>query len=216
MRLVLCEHICNMRIVASRLREIQWQEHEPRLRLHIFEGAENDLQSFDLVEHTIVQALDSARMLSDENRKLWSLAVLNERDAAGLIWVSGYDYRSTPTHASEWRLRKEMQDRYLSAMSQRGEEPRLPDGLRVIRLMPEWSVELPLWESFTDSYLISPGEVSIAQKLECELTEWNRDWQSYGFENERPKSWFDRGWQLHEQLQIQLAETAEVRPDFAL
>lgn len=197
------------------------QGSSPRFRLFAYVGADSSHEVHDLVACSIEQALDAAYRLSGGDARLWSLALVPDRaeepeDARrGLTWLSGFDAHRRPANPAEWRLRGQMQDRYLRARSQRGEAPLLPNGLRVIRMFPEWCVGLPLWESFTDSYPVRPGELPISRALEGELEVWNREWESHGLDATRSPAWFERGWELYEEVQRALANIAEVRPDLA-
>ena len=47
--------------------------------------------------------------------------------------------------------------------------PRLDDGRRLIRVFPEYVIDLPLWENFTDHYLIERGMLPLAADLESAL-----------------------------------------------
>lgn len=200
-----------------------WREQEssPRFRLFVHDGAESADDVHDLVDCSVEQALNAASQLSAGDARLWSLALVPDRAEEpedvrrGLTWLSGFDAHRRPANPVEWRLRGQMQDRYLRARSQRGETPILPNGLRVIRMFPEWCVALPLWESFTNSYPVRQGELPIARALEDELEVWNREWESSGLDAGRPRAWFERGWELYEEVQRALANVAEVRPDFA-
>lgn len=204
------------RIVPTAVPAPQWERHDPRLRLHLYDGPTNELSVYDMVESSVEEAQESARMASDGDARLWSLAMVHESSSIGVIWLSGCDYRRAPGSPIEWRLRGQMQDRYLAARSQCDEPVVLPDGLRVIRLFPEWGVDLPLWESFADrGYPFEPGALPIDAALERQLSDWNREWESFGFEAPRPKAWFERGWELHARLQGTLADIAEVRPVFS-
>lgn len=192
-----------------------FDRHDPTFRVFVYEGTTNAVTVHAITDCSVEQALEAAEMLSRRNELLWSLAVVLEAQGPGLNWISGTDYRDRPgRNASRWRLRRQMQDRYLSARSMRGEPLLLPDGLRRIRMFPEWTGGLSLWESFSDHYPCEPGELPIPQELEQRLIEWNLEWESYGLDAERPESWTDRGWTLYERLQLALAGCAEVSPDF--
>lgn len=102
-------------------RDATWDRDDPRFRVLVFKGADNAVTAIDLVEATIDDALDSARALSNRDEALWSLALVDDdsRGARGLIWLSGMDYNDTPITARQWRLRRQMQDRYLMAKTRR-------------------------------------------------------------------------------------------------
>jgi hypothetical protein len=94
--------------------------------------------------------------------------------------------------------------------------PRLADGRRLIRVFPEWGTELPLWESFTDHYLVERGMFPISDALLDALAEWNAQWQN------RPEDarlaheehWLATGRSLVRQLRTELHGIAEIRAEF--
>ena len=204
-----------MRFVPTRSHRSVGDQYNPRLRVHIYAGADDELCVHDLVDASIEEALETARMLSEDDARLWSLALVCDSADPVLIWLSGGDHRKPPGDADEWRRRAQMQDRYLMARSLRDEQVLLPNGLRAVSMFPEWMVRLPLWERFGDSYPVERGELPISGALEQDLIEWSREWESYGIHEDRPPAWFERGWKLHERLQQELAGIAEVRPQFA-
>lgn len=211
-----------MRIEASDHRDSAWERHETHFRVFLFEGADSAVTTFDIVEATVEQALEAARMLSEDNAKLWSLALVHDEIAdgdagpRGLVWLSGLDYHDQPETAHQWHLRGQMQNRYLSAAAQRGDAPLLPNGLRVIRLFPEWAGGLPLWESFTDHYRISPEHLDLSDHLSTALGEWNHHWLDRDETHPLPDAaaWRAEGWALYKLLQTELDGIAEVRPEF--
>lgn len=58
------------------------------------------------------------------------------------------------------------------ARSRRGEPPVLPDGRRVIRMFSGWASS-PLWESFTDDYVVDPRSLGISDDLTRDLLAWD-------------------------------------------
>ncbi len=124
------------------------------------------------------------------------------------------DYRERPGTAMQWRQRKQMQDRYLGAKNLRGESPRLPNGLKRIRMFPEWGARIPPWGDLPDPYPAGRGEISIGDDLEAALTEWSLEWESSGFVSGHPESWRERGWELYERVQACCREVVEVLPLF--
>lgn len=104
------------------------------------------------------------------------------------------------------------QDRHLQSTT----PPRLPDGRRLIRVFPEWGTELPLWESFTDHYLVERDMFPISDALLDALAEWNAHWQN------RPEDapladeeqWLATGRSLVRQLRTELHGIAEIRAEF--
>ena len=143
----------------------------------------------------------------------------------GLVWLSGNDYNWPPDprwdSAKYWRARGAMQSRYLMARAQAGEPVVLPSGERSIRMFPEWSVDLPLWESFTDNYPVARGALLLSADLEDDLAAWNERWQSIADPDASPEtttaewtSWEDEGRLLLGRLRTALAGIAEVRPEF--
>lgn len=184
-------------------------------RLFIYEGAASTAGAYAISNCSVEEALEAAGMLSRRNTLLWSLAVVSDAAVGALNWLSGTDYNRCPQRSGvRWRLRRQMQDRYLRAQVKRGEAAVLPNGLRRIRMFPEWTGGLSLWESFSDHYPYGEGVLPIPRELEQELVEWNRDWEAHGLDAERPVSWSDEGWRLYERLQAALAGYAEVSPEF--
>jgi hypothetical protein len=107
-----------------------------------------------------------------------------------------------------------MQDRYLSARSLRNEPVVLPNGLRVVRMFPEWGVAWPLWESFTDDYPMDASALGLSEALVTDLAAWNSRWDDRDLDDPLPAGWRDDGWALYRRLQAELDGVAEVRPDF--
>lgn len=186
----------------------------PAFRLHVYDGPESATTVIDITESTLDQALEAARTFSHDDEKLWSLELVVGPPGSGLIWLSGCDYHRLPGSASDWRQRKEMQDRYLSARSRRGLAPVLPNGLRVIRLFPEWAEIHPLWESFTDNYPTTGAALGLSTGLSDALYAWNSAWSDRDLDSDLPEGWEDHGWELYTALQSELDGVAEVRPEF--
>ncbi len=132
----------------------------------------------------------------------------------GLIWLSGMDYNDPPGSAQEWKRRRQMQDRYLRAAHRRGEPAVLPNGLRVIRVFPEWVSGWPLWEDFTDGYRLTGPDLSLTPELSADLLDWNEAWLMRQEEDPLPAGWKERGLLLVRQLQDELSGVAEIRPEF--
>lgn len=197
-------------------RDMMFKRHDTRYRLFLYEGPENAVSVYEISECSVEGALEAAEMMSRGDELLWSLAVVVESPGPGLIWVSGNDYNAgSQRDIKELQHRWRMQNRYLRAKLRRGEQPLLPNGLRCIRMFPEWSVDLPLWESFSEHYPCEPGELPIPTDLEQALMDWNREWQSHAESGSLPISWAENGWGLHRRLQTVLNGFAEVRPEFA-
>ncbi|MET0886506.1 MAG: hypothetical protein ABWX92_08655, partial [Mycetocola sp.] len=135
-----------MRAIEVDERDATWERDDPRFRVYVFKGAGNAVTTLDILDATIEEALETAITLSHGDQHLWSLALVEQdpRGMRGLIWLSGMDYNDPPGTASEWRHRQQMQDRYLAARHRAGEAPLLPNGLRVIRVFPEWVGGWPL------------------------------------------------------------------------
>ena len=102
-----------------------------------------------------------------------------------------------------------------------GEPVLLPTGERSIRFFPEFGVDLPLWESFTDNYPVERSALPLPLELEDALAAWNARWDDLvGSNNLSTAS--DHGWEgwridgleLLSRLRTALAGTAEVRPEF--
>ncbi len=207
-------------------RDSSWESDSAVFRIYVFEGAANAVSTFDVVDATVEEALEAARVQSDDNRRLWSLALVHNdgRAGRGLIWLSGNDYNDVPSPvetAAYWRARGTMQTRYLQARSLAGESVVLPTGERSIRMFPEWSVDLPLWESFTDNYPVARGSLAVPGDLEKALAEWNQGWQvladpdrSAVTSEDEWAAWHDQGRALLAHLRSALAGRAEVRPEF--
>lgn len=197
-------------------RDAAWERDDARYRIYVFEGPGNAVTTSDLEDATVEEALESAVALSNGDEKLWSLALV-ENDARGLrrlIWLSGMDYNDPPGSAREWRRRRQMQDRYLMAMRHRGESLILPNGLRLIRVFPEWVSGWPLWESFSDEYQLTGPDLGLTPELSAALYEWNETWNTRGRDDPVPAGWQEQGQDLVRHLQAELDGVAEVRPEF--
>lgn len=207
-----------MREEQAEERDSTWERDDPRFRILVFTGPENGVRAADIVEATFDEVLDSARSLSRDNQDLWSLALVDDdsRSARGLIWLSGMDYNDAPATARHWHLRHEMQRRYLIARTQRGLQPLLPNGLRLLRVFPEWSSGWPVWEDFSDGYRLDTSSMDISPELGVALFEWNEEWLARQEDEPLadPDGWRERGLALVDRLTRELKGVAEVRPEF--
>ncbi len=218
-----------MRQVAVDERDSSWEIHEARFRVYVFMGAGNAVNTIDLAHGTIEQVLDEARYLAGGNRHLWSLALVHDDpgQGRGLVWLSGNDYNLPPEprndSAAYWRARGAMQSRYLMARVQAGEPVVLPTGERSIRMFPEWSVDLPLWEDHSEHYPVERGVLPLSAALEHSLVAWNRRWEqlanpelasSTSTESPEWSAWFADGVAHLAALRAELRGVAEIRPDF--
>lgn len=206
-----------MRAEYSDERDAAWERDDARYRLYLFEGADNAVTTIDILDASIEEALESAEVESRHDELLWSLAMVetDSRGLRGLIWLSGMDYNDPPGSPREWDRRRQMQQRYLAAKARRGIPPTLPNGLRVIRVFPEYQSGWPLWESFTEDYLLTGHGLGLSPELSAELFDWNEAWLRGGrLDDPLPDRWVERGWALVERLRIELAGIAEVRPEF--
>lgn len=197
-------------------RDSTWERDDARYRIYTFEGAGNEVTTCDLEGATIEEALETAEAMSDGNTRLWSLALVenDSRGLRGLVWLSGMDYNDTPDSAREWQRRRQMQDRYLRARSLRGQPIVLPNGLRLIRVFPEWVSGWPLWESFSESYQLTGTDLGLSPSLSSALYAWNEAWLSRQVEDPVPRGWEEQGRTLVSDLRSELAGVAEVRPEF--
>lgn len=203
-----------MKIANVDERDIVREFHSPVYRVFVYEGPANSATVYEISECSVEESLNAAEMLSFKNEKLWSLALVTRSPQVELTWLSGMDYNDRPSSMKEWRLRGQMQTRYLTAQMFRGDESVLPNGLKRIRMFPEWCVDFPLWGQHPDPYPYMPGDLPISEELELELVNWGREWGSFGLDDARPDTWKDRGWLLFDQLQNELREYAEVQPEF--
>lgn len=199
-------------------RDANWERDDPRFRVLVFRGPGNAVTAMDIEEATVEEALKSARALSDADEHLWSLALVQDdgRGQRGLVWLSGMDYNQRPTSVRQWQLRRQMQDRYLTARRRTESPPLLPNGLRLIRMFPEWVRGWPLWEDGSDEYHLTALSLEISPDLGAALFDWNEEWLSR--QEDEPltdaEGWLRRGIALAEQLQSELDGIAEVRPEF--
>jgi hypothetical protein len=205
-----------MRFIAADERDSTWERDDARYRVYRFEGPTNDAVTHDIVGATVEEALEAAVALSNGNEHLWALALVenDDRGMRGLIWLSGMDYNDPPESPREWQRRRQMQDRYLSERHRRGLPPVLPNGLRVIRVVPEWVSGWPLWESFTDEYHLTGPMLNLTPALSEALFAWNETWLAREVDDPLPEGWLELGTDLVRQLRIELDGIAEVRPDF--
>ncbi len=149
-----------------------WKVDDARYRIYLFDGPGYAVTTIDVLDASVEEALGAALIESGNNRRLWSLApVYDDGDGAGLglVWLSGNDYNLPPDprwdSAAYWRARGGMQSRYLMARAQVGELVVSPSGERSLHMFPEWSVNLLLWESFTDNYPVARGALLLSAEL---------------------------------------------------
>ncbi|APF34062.1 hypothetical protein A9Z40_03825 [Microbacterium arborescens] len=203
-----------MRAELADRRDTTWEDLGPRFRVFVYPGDAKDTRIIDIVDVSIDTVFREMRIFSDDDRHLWSVALVRGEGAQrGLVWLSGYDYDDTPTDGVEWQRRREMQDRYLMARSRRGEPLVLPDGRRVIRMFSGWASS-PLWESFTDEYVVDPRSLGISDDLTRDLLAWDGAIQDAGPDGPVPADSFETGLAIWRRLRDELAPIAEVRPDF--
>ena len=196
-------------------RDSLWEDDAPRFRLYTFRGAGNAVTTLDLWDCSVEEALDAGEQAGVDGC-LWSLALVHGTGSQrGLVWLSGYDYNDTARTPQQWRMRRQMQDRYLAARARAGEPVTLPNGLRVIRMFPGWA-DSPLWASFTDSYVADPAALGLSPDLVADLHAWNEAWNSHPETAPMPdeQGFLAEGRRLHARVQGELAGIAEVRPEF--
>lgn len=205
-----------MRGVYVDERDSTWERDDARYRLYVFEGAGNAVTTFDILDASIEHALESAVAMSNGNERLWALALVEDysRGMRGLIWLSGMDYNDTPSSPREWMRRRQMQDRYLLAKHGRGLPALLPNGLRVIRMFPEWVSGWPLWENYSNEYRLTGAGLGLSATLSRALYEWNEQMLGRDEADSPPADWLRAGETLAQQLQVELSGIAEVRPEF--
>jgi len=197
-------------------RDSTWERDDPRFRVYVFEGASNAVTTVDVLDATIEQALETAHSLSRGDELLWALALVDDdsRGTRGLVWLSGMDYNDIPGTPRDWQRRRQMQDRYLLTKHRRGLACVLPNGLRVIRVFPEWVRGWPLWENFTEDYHLTGPALGLTGELSDALYEWNGIWLARHEDEPAPEGWQEHGRNLVQLLQTELNGIAEVRPEF--
>ncbi|MBN0974291.1 MULTISPECIES: hypothetical protein [unclassified Gordonia (in: high G+C Gram-positive bacteria)] len=192
---------------------------ETPLRLFGFEydGAGYRAEVLDYSGCDVTTVISDADYFFTDQGKLWSLAVVvdDRADHERLVWLSGYDYREPARTRVERAGRAEMQLRYLASRSAQSRPVVLPDGLRLIRMFPEWSAG-PLWESFTENYPADPLRLGLDPELAAELTEWNDVWNArpHDADLDDEPGWTAAGVALHARVQSALAGVAEVAAQF--
>lgn len=93
--------------------------------------------------------------------------------------------------------------------------PRLDNERRLIRVFPEYTVDLPLWENFTDHYLIERGMLPLSTDLETALARWNESWSpSRSSDGPEGQRWLAEGHALIRRLRTELHGIAEIRAEF--
>ena len=191
---------------------------ETHLRLLNFEydGADYRVEVLDYSGCDVTKVISDADHFFTDQGKLWSLAVVDDgADLVRLMWLSGYDYREPARTRVERAGRSEMQLRYLASRSAQSRPVVLPDGLRLIRMFPEWSAG-PLWENFTANYPADPLRLGLDPELATELTEWNDVWNArpHDADLDDEPGWTAAGIALHARVQSALAGVAEVAAQF--
>jgi len=193
----------------------QWEGLDPRFRLYLFSDG-SSVSTHDIFDANVHEAFEAAHMMSQGDTVLWSLALVvdDSGHGRGLRWLSGSDYNGAPLNAVEWRARAVMQNRYLAAVTRAGREARLPDGRRVIRMFCDGTTGWPLWESFTDHYVVGPAELSISTELGADLTAWSERFCTRHEDDPLPEGGMQEGTALAGRLRDEVAHEAEVRPEF--
>ena len=173
-----------------------------------------------------------------------ALVVDDSTRGRGLVWLTGGDYNSPPTSVRQQLARAQMEDRLLSSRGRRATSgawsvgradpssaphatttppgpvtaerqlPTLPNGLRVIRMVPDWGRDWPFWESFTDEYTRSAADLGLSTGLSVNVSAWNERWQARSETDPLPAGWRAEGRMLHARVQAELQRWAVVRPEF--
>ncbi|MDS1115805.1 hypothetical protein RD149_18825 [Gordonia westfalica] len=196
----------------------EWSAAYPRMRLYgfAFDGTGYVAEIIEHDGYDVETAIEDGDYHFTDTGKLFSLAVTGEHGTSEPTWLLGGDYRVRPTSRAEHRRRRDMQQRYLMSRSRLGEPIVLPDGLRVVRMFPEWGGAGPLWESFTDNYPADPSKLGISVTLADELESWNDHWNARDPEDDLPdaRAWLATGRHLYHRVQDELDGVAEVVPEF--
>ncbi|WP_315070511.1 hypothetical protein [uncultured Microbacterium sp.] len=189
--------------------DIVWDSYSAGYRLFVFDGVENDT-AFDLFECQMSEVEPSARALTGDE-KLWSIALLVDdcNSNRRLVWLSGGDYNKAPADEREWRMRAEMQDRYLRHRARKKRTLTLPDGSRVARLL-----DCPRFGSAAIALTAPATELSLSRSTGAALRDWNHQYQLRHEFEPAPKEWIDQGYELRARVQEEAGATVEVRPDF--
>lgn len=218
-----------MDLIVADERDSTWERDDPRFRIYVFTAPASEadpipgsfaVQTTDVVEASIDEALEAASASADDDAQLWSLAIVEDdaRGLRGLLWLSGTDYHDAPDGPRQWRARALMQDRCLRARVRRGLAPVLPDGRRVIRLFPEYGDGLLVSQSVTERYRLEPADLGLDEGRDDPLVErllaWNNAWQDIQEGDAPSAEWWDEGERLRADLQAALGDDAEVRPDY--
>ena len=92
--------------------------------------------------------------------------------------------------------------------------------LHRIRFFVDWGHNYPLWESFTDKYVMEPDDYGISLQIGQRLNEWSRFWQQHfdpfdGWDTQENKGfWLTTGDELVRLLEIEVYDIAVVLPQF--
>ncbi|MEY1676636.1 hypothetical protein AB4Z55_20910 [Gordonia sp. ABKF26] len=191
---------------------------ETRLRLFGFEydGSGYCAEVLDYSGCDVTTVISDADYFFTDQGKLWSLAVVeNPSGGERLEWLSGYDYRQPARTQAARRRRSDMQMRYLASRAAGSRPVVLPDGLRLIRMFPEWGAG-PLWESFTENYPADPSRLGLDPELAAALTQWNGAWNArpHDADLDDEPAWSAAGLALHARVQSALTGVAEVAAQF--
>jgi hypothetical protein len=81
-------------------------------------------------------------------------------------------------------------------------------------MFPEWVSGWPLWENFSDEYNLTGSDLKLSPGLSSALYDWNEAWSNRGLGDPLPSGWRATGETLAQQLQAELIDVAEVRPEF--
>jgi len=205
-----------MHITEVDERDSRWENPSARYRMYSFSGPDLRVSTHDYTDVDLGDVL-AAGARGDRADALWSLALVvdDSTHGRGLTWLTGMDYNDFPDTPAEWRARRVMQDRFLMAASQRGQNPPLlPDGRRVIRLFCDHGRDWPLWESFTDKYTMDPDDYGLSESLRTDLHAWNQTYQLASLDDPPSPAWIEEGWRLFRMLRAEVDDFAEVRPEF--
>lgn len=91
--------------------------------------------------------------------------------------------------------------------------------LRRIRFFLDGTNPWPLWEDQGDTYMPTPRDLGLSDKLENDLRDWSASWNAHVRYNGDPidpawrRSWLHRGDELLGRVQEQVWDFAEVVPE---
>lgn len=109
-------HSSSVRIRRADERDVEWERHDALFRVHVFRGGDDAAgRSWESAPYDVsdADALDVIGWAQDQagDDGLFSVALIDESDGRGLVWLVGMDANDQPRNEQQRRQRAAMFER---------------------------------------------------------------------------------------------------------